>query len=395
MLEGVWNAFAGQNKFRAQDVNYDPTNSNQARQGAQDAAGQMGQSGDYYNALMGNQPSLAQDQLRAGIAQNNTLQGQSAAGVRGMDRSAAFRNAQNNAAMNNAQGALANGQLGLQQQEVGAQGNLAAQQNIAASQNANRQQDINEQMGIIGQQTQRYGINAGITDQNAKNQQQAGGGVMSMIGGGLGAAMMSDIKNKSEVKPLDAEHFRGTAADPAVQQMIADRQQQLIAQANSDQGTQAQQQRPQQQQYQGPIAQGGQDLMAGFMKQSQAGGNAPAGDDWGIQLSDKREKSDVRPWSDNIEPYTFRYDDDFAKKKAAEAAAVTYADALKPREGVMAQELQASPETRDMVVKTPDGLGLDRDRALGHLMAGQSDLHQRLAALEGETKGRRAPVKGP
>ena len=329
-LSQFWDSYSGKNNYRAPDVTYDYGRSFEDRANQQQAVQNTQPSMSYYQGLMqGTQPSLAQRQMNQGINQAQANAIQQASASRGVDRSAAMRNAINASANAGTQGAIAGGNLRLQEQQVGAGGAMQGAVNQGSMYGAMRGQDVSEQQNLQALQTQRYGINAGITGQNAAGSAKATGGIMQMGGAAL-AAMFSDENLKEEAKIDDS-----ASKYPAIKQL----------------------------------------------------------------MSDERNKSGIAPWSTAVEPYKFQYNDDFSKQKATLAAQQTYAqvleDAKRPRAGVMAQDLASSPNTQDMVIQTPAGLAIDKDRALGHLMAGQSDLNQRLADLEREKNARRAPLAGP
>jgi hypothetical protein len=200
--KGLWDIIGGQNNFRAPEVVYDPTKSLAARDATQNAAAQMQPSANYYQALMsGYQPSLARAQANQAIGAGSAQQMHAAANSNGANRALAFQQAQNGASQAGLGAAIAGGQARLQETNRGAQGNLQASQGMAATNQAMRQQDINEQLGLIGQQTQRMGINAGITNANANNAQQGAGGIMSMAGHAMGAgSMASDERLKEDIR---------------------------------------------------------------------------------------------------------------------------------------------------------------------------------------------------
>jgi hypothetical protein len=401
-FKGAWQTFSGRNDYRAPEnvfnpmAAYDGAASQQARTGQAAAYNNLGQPNSYYQGLMtGKSPSLAESQMRQGIAQAQRQGMQAASGAHGIDRAAAFRQAQNNSADLAARGAIAGGQQRLQEQQLGAQGysqGLQAQSNMAGTA---RQQDIGEQQGLFGLQNQaqanlnqQYGINAGVTGSNAANQQKATGGLVQMVG----ALLASDVKNKEDIHSLRPGV---TAEKPAASSPTAAAlmnygatggsqtsnggpmfdQQTLNNYASLTGATQAQQSDA------GPWA----SMIPG------GGGSS------GAILSDEDSKEAFR----GIHPYQFRYKDafadDMARQEAAQAPpgdksnayAQAFYDAKAPRMGVMAQDLAANPETRSSVVETPKGLAIDGKRALGLLLASSADFNDRLSALESK-KGRRA-----
>lgn len=76
---------------------------------------------------------------------------------------------------------------------------------------------------------------------------------------------------------------------------------------------------------------------------------------------------------DGVEPYRYRYRDDAAERMGTDTGM---------RTGVMAQDLERNPYTEDVVVDTPDGKALDRDRAIGASLAASAGLDKRIRRLE-------------
>jgi hypothetical protein len=402
-LSSAWKGIMGRNDYRAPESVYNPTASNEAQfeagQSAEDRAmqqqayGNMAAPNQYYTNLMnGTAPSLAQQQMNQGIAQANRQGMQSASGARGLDRAAAFRQAQTNAAQLNAQAAIAGGQQRLQEQQLGAQGysqGTQAQSNMAQGL---RSSDVGEQQGLMGLQNQaqsnlnqQYQTNAGITNQNASNAQKGGGGLIE-LGAGL-LAGMSDIRAKENISPLAP----GVEAKPngffAPSMAGAFGHAGQSTQGGSGGGMFNSQDSANFNAIGQGMASGGDsgggpmDMMGGMGGATDAAG---MGGGLGIGgLSDRDSKEALAP----VKPYQFDYKDQFAHKMGMDAAQQAYAqafqDAKAPRVGVMAQDLEKSPEGAQVVDNTPVGKVLDGKRALAFVMANQADMNQRLNRVEG------------
>jgi len=89
---------------------------------------------------------------------------------------------------------------------------------------------------------------------------------------------------------------------------------------------------------------------------------------------------------DPLDAYTYRYREPDAARMAErfppEGQVEAFADYRSPRTGVMAQDLEQSPEGRQVVVDTPHGKGLDQERALSFALASNAALNKRIEALE-------------
>lgn len=109
--------------------------------------------------------------------------------------------------------------------------------------------------------------------------------------------------------------------------------------------------------------------------------------------SDVRVKDHVRPMDTesrgigsalrSLHPFTFGYKPEMAKVMAEDAANQAYADAMRPRLGIMAQDMNKSRLGDEATVSTPVGEMLDQKRSLGLALAGVADLDKRLARVEG------------
>lgn len=117
-----------------------------------------------------------------------------------------------------------------------------------------------------------------------------------------------------------------------------------------------------------------------FLQYLQAlGGPVATGVGAGIALSDERQKEDIEDGSAASRRIlsalggskAYRYKDP-SVPGASEG----------PQLGVMAQDLERTPEGKALIIDTPHGKVVDYGRGLGMMMANQADLHRRLEALE-------------
>jgi hypothetical protein len=397
-LGDAWKGFSGRNDYRAPENVFNPMDKYDPRQSLEDRANQQAASSamgafagpnSYYQGLMnGATPSLAEMQMRQGIASAQRQGMQAAAGARGMDRAAAFRAAQNNASNLTAQGAIAGGQQRLQEAQLGAQGysqGLQAQHNMMSTQ---RQQDVGEQQGLMGLQNnaqanlnQQYAINAGITNANAANGQKGAAGAVQLGAMALGA-LASDIRAKEGIVPAT-----GSALAPGVaakEPGFLDKLSQGLTAFGGGGGAGVSDSN----------AAGGAMFTGSQMAQMSGAGSSAGGGAGGAggitesipgldMMSDENSKEAFR----GIHPYQFKYKDGIADEMAKGAAQSAYeqafADAKTPRMGVMAQDLAKNPETRSAVMNTQDGLAIDGKRALALMLASSADFNDRLSALEG------------
>jgi hypothetical protein len=117
-----------------------------------------------------------------------------------------------------------------------------------------------------------------------------------------------------------------------------------------------------------------------------AAGIASAVGPGAVMLSDKDAKEDARKAFSKVEPYSYRYKEEDAKKMALQHSdpEAAYEELRKPREGIMAQDLASTPEGKEAVIKdeTMDRLALDRDKSLSLALASVADLNDRIKKLE-------------
>jgi hypothetical protein len=424
-------AMGGQNDYRTPEKVYDPDQSPEMGtenvQSLQDRAFQYqayGAMGDqagpnaYYKGLMnGTAPSLAEQQMQQGVAQAQAQGMAAAGGARGINRAAAFRNAQNQASNAAVQGAIAGGQQRMQEQQLGGQGlsqGIQAQSNMAQGL---RSSDVGEQQGVMGLENQAQSnlnqqmqINAGITTANAANKSKGVAGVASSV---LGA--LSDIGAKEDIRRLTP----GVQAQGSQGKLAAALQMAPMAPASQPQSGGDLLNEDQSKNVQAGLSKlfggGGSTAtdaggMGGGMGSSFGGGNdatsaafsgagiGSAGGEMGGGLgigSDEKIKTGIHTMSkealDPVDPYEFSYKDAFADHMARDTASanpkISYAsafqDAKEPRVGVMAQDLEKSPEGKSVVKDTSIGKMIDGKRAMGFLLATQADINHRLSRLEG------------
>ena len=350
-LNGAWNTFSGKTAYSTPENVYNPQANYNAAPSQEDRANQNLASQYYSQSLNGTQPSLAEQQMKQGIAQGQNQQMAAASGSRGIDRAAAFRQASNNAAQMGAQGAIAGGQQRLQEQQQSAAG-------LANTANQTRQQDVGEQLGLDQAQNQaqqnlnkQYEIDANVQSGNAARQQQGASNGIAAVGA-LAGGLFSDIRSKENIEPLGS--FLSSVGDSQPAQTV------VPDTDDTKQDAQA------------PSSGGGMGAMMGGM-------------DIGSMMSDRDSKENLA----GVNGYQFDYKTPDAHRIAMEAAGHAYrqafADAKQPRDGVMAQDLEKNPNTSPIVEKSDETnrLMLDSKRALGFMLANMGDLNKRLYRLEG------------
>jgi hypothetical protein len=120
-----------------------------------------------------------------------------------------------------------------------------------------------------------------------------------------------------------------------------------------------------------------------------------AGGFGGMMMSDKESKEDikreaVREVFDELQPYKFRYKEDDAERMAEDFddPGAAYNELREERYGVMAQDMEKTPEGKKAVSTMHDRKAIDGPKALGLALAEIADLHDRLEALEAQRKGK-------
>ncbi len=404
-LNSAWNTFSGKTAFSTPESVYNPLANYNGAPSQEDRANQNLASQYYGQALSGTQPSLADQQMKQGIAQGQQQQMAAASGSRGIDRAAAFRQASNNAAQMGAQGAIAGGQQRLQEQQNAASG-------LANTANQTRQQDIGEQLGLDQAQNQaqqnlnqQYQTDASVQSGNAARQQQAAGNIVSSIG----AMFASDEDAKENITPMsggvsdtigstdDNGDSGGSSFGKAM--MLAGGHPEMLGKSPMNRmGTDS----GKNQQTDGVHDLGGFFSSVGSQQQARAsdppakiddGSNSSSGSGGmggiasmvGGMMSDKDSKENLS----TLQPYQFDYKTPDAHAMALDAAKhayeQTFEDAKQPRAGVMAQDLERNPATAPIVERTDGDIRkmLDSKRALGFMLANMGDLNKRISRLEG------------
>jgi hypothetical protein len=96
-----------------------------------------------------------------------------------------------------------------------------------------------------------------------------------------------------------------------------------------------------------------------------------------LAMSDRNLKTDIKDASEQVDemlegmsPYSYRYKDERF--------------GVGPRAGIMAQDLERSEAGRRLVVETPDGKGVDINKAVSAALAAAARLHKRVRDLEGQ-----------
>jgi hypothetical protein len=417
-LNGAWNTFSGKTAYSTPESVYNPLANYNGAPSQQDRANQNLASQYYGQALNGTQPSLAEQQMKQGIAQGQQQQMAAASGSRGIDRAAAFRQASNSAAQMGAQGAIAGGQQRLQEQQNAASG-------LANTANQTRQQDIGEQLGLDQAQNQaqqnlnqQYQTDASVQSGNAARQQQAAGNIVSSVG----ALFASDEDAKENITPMSGgiSDTIGSTDDNGDSGGSSFGKAMILAGGHPEMLGKNDQMTPFEKAWETPMNRMGTDSgknqqtdgvhdLGGFFssvgsqQQSRAadtpmkiddGSNSSSGSSGmmgglgsmvGGMMSDRNSKENLS----SLQPYQFDYKTPDAHAMALDAAKhayeQTFEDAKQPRAGVMAQDLERNPATAPIVERTDGDIRkmLDSKRALGFMLANMGDLNKRLSRLEG------------
>jgi len=114
-------------------------------------------------------------------------------------------------------------------------------------------------------------------------------------------------------------------------------------------------------------------------RQQQAIGSAIAGAATvGAAISDRRMKEDIHvdrnptQFLDDLTPYLYRYRPESGEDHSQ-------------RLGIMAQDLEKTPQGRNMIVDTPAGKAVDTQKAFTAMMAAQADINKRLKKIESQS----------
>ena len=395
------------------------------------------------DAAAGNGPSQALDALKAGTARTMASQYSLAASApaAGAQGAALLNQAMWNAAGAQQQGARESAQLRAQEM-------TDARQQLGAVSGQQQQQDIARAQTNINSSNAVQGINAGIETQNSANKAQFTGNVMKTAGAIFAA---SDIRAKEEIMPVEPPKT-GTRVQPTPIKLWDDSQHNGLSEDEYNKATRVnldmrnpwsitdeeKQRRLDNFKLLGPSVSQGDDTSgdADWYGAKPQEATQPAGQDdeedrpmfrgatpnsrtaFSGTLSDARSKERIRELegalaSANgqasqvrgarveypdiglsrmatpegsrealapIGEYQYRYKPDFAKVTG---------DDTQPRIGVMAQELERSPNPalRSAVVETPTGKAIDGSRALSASLALGAGLDKRLRDIE-ERMGR-------
>ena len=400
----------GTNEFEpvSYKINEDPSERDRflARQAR---VGQVGLAGALQDTMAGKGPTVAGQQMQQGIAQALQNAGTQAANARGTSRALAQRSA-------------IYGGLAAQQQANRDAGLLRAQEQLAARGQlgnvlgqtrmgdiSTRGQDIGIEQGNQQAWGQHEGYMTNISEGNAQRKQKGTGAVMSMIGSAVGGGALSDIRAKEDIHPIDDSFGQSLRKALTPDQIVAP----VGAPSQGDMfGYQAygMPPSPSGSQYQAPTpppAPPPEEKQSGGIMGNLGGGMMSGGS----ILSDRHSKDRIQQLEEQlrsrgaspdesrqnlapVEPYSYSYKPDFAAMLAEQTAkdvppeqrsaarAETYADAREPRAGIMAQDLERSPEGKGVVMHTPVGLALNNKRALSFALAQQAGLNKRLNSIE-------------
>jgi len=420
----IWNGFMGKDSFSPTAPQIDQTAANESRGLNTEARGQQGYLlGKLQEQIQGNGPTVAGIQAQQGIAQAMQNAGTQAASARGMSRALAQRTA-------------AYGGMQAQQQAnrdaalMRAQEQLSAQQQFGGVSTGMRQGDtLQRQLDLDAAKANQLGeleqqkIAAEISEGNAGRKQKGYGGIANGISAAVKGFFPSDINAKQDITPTPDASFteylrQSMNAQPQQAQQPNQDMPRLLDSA--DAGLAAKRA--------GELRKAENEIQA----QPDSGGINPGGIGGAISegfgamgntlMSDERSKERIRqlenelenrpprqldqhnPFSAEasranlapLEPYSYRYKPEFARLMADQMAdevppeqegaarVATVRDALTPRQGIMAQDLERSPGGRAVVKNTTVGKQLDMKRALSFALANQAGLDKRLARVEGE-----------
>jgi hypothetical protein len=402
---GLKSSVGGQTSFRPTAPKLDQAVANEDRRASLMARGQQSALNQQFSdQIAGMGPSVAEIQQQQGIAQAMQNASRQAANARGVSRGLAQRSALYSGL--GAQAQAARDAALLREQE-----RITAQQQLAQNLAQERQQDLASRglslqaaQGDVNAITAQQGQLTQIASGNAERAQKGTGAALSFAGPLLGS-VLSDVRAKEDVAPLTPEPMPRNASGGAPKQSFG----QALKSAMSSAGTGLMGQPAPQQQALPPQAPSMPAMMpqAGGIQPTQAmpapassggyvtpeslsSGMGAAGQ--GLMLSDERSKENLDP----LTPYRYRYRPEFAAALAEQAASKVpppvaddvrgevYADARAPREGVMAQDLEASPEGRKAVIKGKSTLrAIDEKRALSFALGQMAGLNKRLEKLEG------------
>jgi hypothetical protein len=354
----------GTGQFRAKEYNIDKNafDVKGLQSYGQEQAARQNQS-DFIKQLQaqmqGQGPSLANLQLRQATDRNIAQQMGQAASQRGVNPALAARLAMNNVAGANQQAASDSALIRQQemmnaQQQLGSQIGSQRQGDLAAT-----DRDLGARMG-----KEQLGVQ-NATGMNNVNQQgfadaaQRRGNFVSNLGQ-MGAAMMSDEENKTQVSDGKSkvqkfvESFKAATGSGDSEKK----------EAGPGHGTYA------------GIANFGS-AIGKYMK----GGGSPAP---AMAASDEKSKTkkgeggdNVKSFLDAIKANSYEYKDKF--KDSAMGGEGTF---VSP----MAQELEKTELGKSMVIDTPEGKVVDYGKGFGAMLASQAMLNDRLKKLESRKK---------
>jgi hypothetical protein len=390
---GIKSTVGGQASFRPSAPQLDQTMANADRRASLQArANQTYLNRALQEQIEGRGPSVAELQQRQGVAQAMQNAGRQAANARGVSRGLAQR--ESLYAGLNAQSQAARDATLLRAQEQ-----LSAQQQFGSNVAQQRQQDLTNR--ALSLQAAQGDVNAITAQQGQQTQLAQGNAERAQKGTGAGLAFaapiigaLSDVRAKGDVEPSPL-----AASKPSTNWGQALRE----SMSSAGQGLMGQPAAPQQSPAMSPLPPP-QSPVPASMPVPQAANAADgtgalqsgmAAMGQGLMLSDERAKESAVNLAP-LEPYRYRYRPEFAAALAESAAAKAppsvsdvirgeaYADARAPREGVMAQDLERSPEGRKAVIRGKSGLrAIDEKRALSFALGQMAGLNRRIERLEG------------
>lgn len=372
--------FIGENPYNPEAGQINANQANAERFYGQQIGKQQGEFSNYLrNAVAGQGPTVAGQQMAAGRAQAIQAARSQAASARGGNvalanrmgatgQAQAVQNANRDAAMLRAQEQISREQLLMQQQQNQRMAELQA-----------RGLSIDQAKAQLAAETAAMQARTQISEGEANRGQGPAAAAMGAVAG----LLASDIRAKEDIQPAYGAQLReALSVQPPPQQAA-------------------------------PAAPPVQSQPVSFQQPQQAQGGGSSGALGGLIgsfLSDRRAKMAEREVQslreeldtihktlpemirggapsaeqsrqdlDAVQPYTYRY--------KPEAAAAMGTDTA-PRAGVMAQDLQKSPAYQASVVNTPQGLALDKERLLSANTAELGGLDKRLKDIEDQLKGK-------
>jgi hypothetical protein len=412
---GAWNTIMGQTGHRAQRQTLATDQGDQQRQ--LQMRGQQGMwSDELRKRALGQGPSVAEQQMGAGLGAATMAARSTAASGRGGNVGLTQRLASQQAAQGTSNVIRDAGMLRAQEMQTAGQTYSQDMQNQRLADLQARGMSIDEARAQLQADMEREKINAGIAEGNIERYQKGTGGLISSVG----ALFASDRRAKEDIQPMYSDFATKEQLAPAstsfgqqLRAALAQPQQPQPAPQQIDAAalTRAMETRRPPESEPRPAQSGGADL-SGLMQSF--GGSLqsdlvskelyPTPEQPNLGALDEAEAN--RRAFEAVEPVRYRYKPEDSARMAMEQGAtpgeqaMVFADKRTPRNGIIAQDLEQSPAYAGAVVETPAGKAVDRDRALSETLAQSAGFDKRLRELEAylksdksETLKKRAEVR--